>query len=347
MSQNVGKATLWGVRYWACRGHMGIAKRIMETSSKPIIKHIPDFLDYCEVEKGLRDNTQKNYQRYLQKFVLWMSARGLDGLLPHQLTSEHIWDYRLFLSRGSSAQTGHLLKKSTQNYYLIALRAFLGYFVAKDVLSLPPDKISLPRANKSEKPVKFLALDQIEKLLTAVPDKDPVSLRDRAILECFFSTGLRIAELVALNAEQFANIRDKKDLELGIIGKGGAPRTVYFSERALEWVKKYLPARAGKGKALFVNFRKSDHNDHRLTPRSVERMVKKYALRAGVPIFTTPHTLRHSYATDLLTQGVDLRTIQEFLGHKNISTTQIYTHVTNKRLRDVHRQFHSGKNLKK
>ncbi len=176
--------------------------------------------------------------------------------------------------------------------------------------------------------------------------KTPAGLRDKAILETFFSTGLRVAELVALNREQFANMRDKKDLEIGIIGKGGTPRTVYFSERALSWIKKYLNIRKDKEKALFLNYRARKDAESRLTARSIERVVKKYAILAGVPIFTTPHTLRHSYATDLLTQGVDLRTIQEFLGHKSILTTQVYTHVTNKRLRDIHRKFHSGKSLK-
>lgn len=318
----------------------------MQNSDKPIIKHIPDFLDYCEVEKGLRNNTQKNYQRYLNKFTGWLKAKHLEGLLPHQLTPEHIWEYRLYLSRHQAPNTGKTLEKSTQNYYLIALRAFLGYFVAKDVISLPPDKIALPKGNKSDKTVKFLSLEQIEKLLTAAQPKDAQGIRDRAILESFFSTGLRIAELVSLNAEQFTSIKDKKDLELGIIGKGGHPRTVYFSDRALEHIKKYLSIRNSKDKALFINFRDKDGSGARLTPRSVERIVKKYSIMAGVPVFTSPHTLRHSYATDLMNQGVDLRTVQEFLGHKNIATTQIYTHVTNKRLRDIHKQFHSGKNLK-
>ena len=152
--------------------------------------------------------------------------------------------------------------------------------------------------------------------------------------------------MVSLNIEQFSSIKEKKDLEIGIIGKGGNPRTVYFSERALNWVKKYLSIRNSKEKALFINFRDKDGTGGRLTARSVERIVKKYSIIAGIPIFTTPHTLRHSYATDLLNQGVDLRSIQEFLGHKNIATTQIYTHVTNKRLRDIHKEFHSGKNLK-
>ncbi len=317
----------------------------MQKSDKPITKHIPDFLDYCEVEKGLSEKTQLNYSRYLQKFIYWLKMAKKEAILPHDLTPDDIWDYRLYLSRYKN-QKGQILKKVTQTYYLIALRALLGYFTAKDIVSLPPDKIVLPKADKGEKTVKFLNLEQIEKLLLAPKTGDVTGLRDRTILESLFSTGLRIAELVALNREQFANLKDKKDLELGIIGKGGHPRTVYFSERALLWLKRYLETRRDKDKALFVHYRSREDADLRLTPRSIERIVKKYAILGGVPIFTTPHTLRHSYATDLLTQGVDLRTIQEFLGHKNIVTTQIYTHVTNKRLRDIHRQFHSGKNLK-
>ena len=317
----------------------------MKKSEKIIIKHIPDFLDYCEVEKGLADRTQKDYNQYLKKFVEWLKNTKKEALLPHELTSDDIWAYRLYLSRYTDKK-GRPLKKITQNYYLIALRALLSYFAAKDIVSLPADKIALPKDARAEKTVKFLNLDQIEKLLLAPDIKTPQGLRDRAILETLFSTGLRIAELVSLNKEQFANIRDKKDLELGIIGKGGHPRTVYFSERALSWLKKYLETRKNKEKALFIHYRARKDAEARLTNRSIERIVKKYAILAGVPVFTTPHTLRHSMATDLLTQGVDLRTIQEFLGHRSILTTQIYTHVTNKRLRDIHRQFHSGKNLK-
>lgn len=317
----------------------------MTKSDKTIIKHIPDFLDYCEVEKGLANKTQENYQRYLNKFVLWLKKTKKTDMKPHEFTSEDVWAYRLYLSRFQD-QNGRGLKKVTQNYYLIALRVFLSYFVAKDVVSLPPDKITLPKDAKAGKTVKFLGLDQVEKLLIAPDIKKKDGLRDRAILEALFSTGLRIAELVSLNKEQFSNIKDKKDFEIGIIGKGSHPRTVYFSERALGWVKKYLVSRQDKEKALFINYRARKDADGRLTARSIERIVKKYAVLAGIPIFTSPHTLRHSMATDLLNQGVDLRTIQEFLGHRNIVTTQIYTHVTNKRLRDVHRQFHSGKKLK-
>ena len=317
----------------------------MQKYNKPIIKSIPDFLDYCEVEKGLSDSTQKNYQRYLNKFIEWLKKTGKQDIKPHQLSNKDIWQYRLYLSR-SQDQKGRSLKKVTQNYYLIALRALLSYFVAKDIQSLPPDKIALPKGSQSGKVIKFLNLDQIERLLLAPDVKTPAGLRDRAILESLFSTGLRIAELVALNREQFNNIKDKKDFELGIIGKGNRPRVVYFSERALFWLKKYLASREDKEKALFINFRARKDADSRLTVRSIERMVKKYALMAGAPNFTTPHTLRHSMATDLLNQGVDLRTIQEFLGHRSIISTQIYTHVTNRRLRDIHRKYHSGKNLK-
>jgi len=318
----------------------------MEESAKPLIKHINDFLDYCDVEKGLRNNTQKNYQEYLNKFFGWLKYKNLEGLLPHQLTPEHIWEYRLYLSRYQAPNTGKSLKKTTQNYYLIALRAYLAYFIAKDIVSLPPGKITLPKPDKSVKSVKFLNIEQVEKLLTAAEPKDDIRLRDRAILETFFSTGLRIAELVSLNVEQFANVKNKKDFELGVIGKGGNPRTVFFSERALNWIKKYLETRKDKEKPLFINARSKKGSDSRLTARYIEKLVKKYAMLSGIPMFTTPHTLRHSYATDLLTQGVDLRLIQEFLGHRSIMTTQIYTHVTNKRLRDIHRQFHSGKDLK-
>jgi site-specific recombinase XerD len=318
----------------------------MQKSNKPIIKQIPDFLDYCEIEKGLSDNTQKNYSRYLKKFTDWLKANHKENMLPHELTPEEVWNYRLFLARFKDVHSDKPLSKLTQNYYLIALRSLLSFFTDKDIISLPADKIQLPKDAKKEKTVKFLTLDQIEKLLLAPNIETNDGLRDRAILESLFSTGLRIAELVALNKEQFKALSDKKDLELGIIGKGKHPRTVYFSERALDWVKKYLKTRDDDDKALFIHYRARNASEGRLTPRSIERLVKKYATLGNIPFFTTPHTLRHSYATDLLGQGVDLRTIQEFLGHKNIATTQIYTHVTNKRLRDVHRQFHSGKDMK-
>jgi len=316
----------------------------MQKSKKPIIEHIKDFLDYCEVERGLSSRTQENYAHYLKKFTTWLSSKDRSSLLPHELSAQDVWDYRLYLSRYQNR--GKELSRLTQNYYLIALRALLSYFLAKDITSLPPDKVVLPKDAAKEKSVKFLNLEQVKKLLNAPDTTNATGLRDKAIIEALFSTGLRIAELVALNKEQFDSILNKEDFELGIIGKGSYPRIVYFSERALEWLKKYLKTRGDKEKALFLNYRGRTKEENRLTSRSIERMIKKYSIKSGIPLFTTPHTLRHSMATDLLEQGVDLRTIQEFLGHKNIVTTQIYTHVTNKRLRDIHRQFHSGKNLK-
>lgn len=324
----------------------------MEKSNKPLPAHVTDFLDWIDVEKGLSSKTQENYGRFLKKFTdwleIWLEMAKLEGLLPHQLTQDHIWDYRVYLSRHSTTNKGLPLKKVTQNYYLIALRAFLGYFVAKDIVSLPPEKIALSRPDK-EKIVKFLTIEQLEKLFSA-PDVDTLQgLRDRAILQVFFSTGMRISELTALNRDQIKIKPGINDLELGIVGKGGRARTVYFSKGAVEWLSKYLQARQrhdDKEKALFINYHTLKNGPRRLSPRAIEKNLKKYIVMAGLPITTTPHVLRHSFATDLLANGVDLRVVQEFLGHKSILATQIYTHVTNKRLRDVHRQFHSGKKLK-
>jgi site-specific recombinase XerD len=215
--------------------------------------------------------------------------------------------------------------------------------VAKDILSLPPDKIALSRPDK-EKTVKFLTLEQLQKLFSAPDITNIKGLRDRAILESFFSTGMRIAELTSLNREQIKITSLVNDLELGIVGKGGRARTIYFSKSAIEWLNKYLSARDSnkedKEKALFINYSGKKNAPRRLTPRAIEKNLKRYIILAGLPITTTPHVLRHSFATDLLNQGVDMRLVQEFLGHKNILATQIYTHVTNRRLRDVHKKFH-------
>ena len=218
------------------------------------------------------------------------------------------------------------------------------------VLSLQAKKIKLARQEKERK-IKFLNLEQIEKLLLAPNIKTLTGLRDRAILETLFSTGMRVSELVSLNKDQIKipeSIND--DLEISIIGKGNKVRTVYLSPRALEWLKKYIielsrNERYRKEKALFIHFKGPKGSPLRLTSRSIENIIKKYALKAGIPSFTVPHTLRHSFATDLLTKGVDLRIVQEFLGHRNIATTQIYTHVVSKRLKEIHKKFHSGEEL--
>lgn len=312
----------------------------MQKSSKSIPEHLTDFLDWLDIEKGLSNKSQENYSRFLKKFFGWLKIKNLSDLKPHELSPAHVWDYRVYLSRQSKTP----LKKSTQNYYLIALRSLLNFFADRDIITLPSEKIKLAK-DKSEKAVHFLNLDQIEKLLSMPNSAKRAGLRDRAILESLFSTGLRIAELVSLNKEQIRLKAVTKDLEVGIIGKGNHPRTVYFSERAVKRLKEYLETRQDDEKPLFVNYRGRKGASRRLTARSIEKILKKYALLAGLPANTTPHTLRHSFATDLLSKGADLRLIQEFLGHRNIATTQIYTHVTNKRLRDVHRQFHSGKDL--
>ncbi len=318
----------------------------MEKSSKPLPLHFNDFLDWLEIEKGLSSKSQENYARFLKKFLDWLKINNLESLKPHELTSDHIWNYRVFLSRQASPVTKKYLKKSSQNYYLIALRSFLNYFIERDILCLPAEKIKLDK-DKGLREVRFLNLDQLEKLF-ASPDVSTVQgLRDRAILETFFSTGMRIAELVSLDREQIKIKPEIDELEVGIIGKGERPRTVYFSKRTLFWLKKYFETRNDNKRALFINYRKNKEAPSRLTPRSIEKIIKKYAISAGLPITTTPHVMRHSFATDLLSQGVDLRTVQEFLGHKSIVATQIYTHITNKQLRDIHRKFHSGKRLKK
>ena len=313
----------------------------MEKDLKPLPHYLTDFLDWLEIEQGLASESQKNYARFLKKFLDWLKINHLENLKPPELTSHHIWKYRLFLSRQYIPNTKKSLKRSTQNYYLIALRQFLIYFTEKDIPSLAPEKVKLPR-EKTEKIVDFLALDQIEKLLAAPNTSTLLGLRDRAILETFFSTGMRAGELVNLNREQIKIKLGVKELEISIIGKGNRPRTVYLSERAINWLRKYLEKRDDKEKALFINYRGKIPST-RLNIRSMERIVKKYAVLAGLPLTTVCHTIRHSFATDLLRKGVDLRVVQEFLGHRNIATTQIYTHVTRPQLREIHRKFHGLK----
>ena len=320
----------------------------MHHSTTPVVQYVNDFLDYLEIEKGLSSKTQENYSRYLKRFTDWLAGVA-PTLLPHELTPEHIWNYRVYLSRKTlSKQSNEPLQKSTQNFYLIALRALLNYFADRNIASLPSEKIKLAKQTK-EKTVHFLNLEQIEKLILAPDIKSNIGLRDRAILETLFSAGFRVSELVALNRDQLKINENSKFFELMIIGKGNKPRTVYFSQRCLHWLNNYLKSRKDIDPSLFINYKpgiEKTNKSRRLTSRSVENVVKKYTKMAGLPVMTSPHTLRHSYATDLLTQGVDLRLVQEFLWHRNIITTQIYTHVTNKKLRDVYLKFHGGKDLK-
>lgn len=313
----------------------------MKKDEKSIIEHIRDFLEYLDIEKGLSNKSQETYGRLLKKFIKWLESNNLKSLLPHELTDEHIRKYRVFLSQTINRKTKEPLRRSTQNYYLIVLRNLLNYFADRDIISLPAEKIKLPKLKTEDRVIKFLTLDQIRKLLEAPRTSNITGLRDRAILETLFSTGLRVAELTSLNKEQIKITSETKELEVVVIGKGNRPRPVYFSQRAVKWLKKYLETRKDKEKALFINYKGPKTASKRLSARSVENIVKKYAILSGVPIFTSPHTIRHSFATDLLTQGVDLRTIQEFLGHKNIGTTQIYAHLTSRKLRETHRKFHS------
>lgn len=313
----------------------------MKESLTPIPDHINDFLDWLDIEKGLSSKSQENYSRFIKKFTNWLKVSKLQNLKPHQLTPEHIWNYRVYLSRNSPTRQGNALKKTTQNYYLIALRSLLNFFADRNILALPSEKIKLAR-DKGDRQIKFLNLDQIEKLLDAPNVSSQQGLRDRAILESLFSTGLRVSELIALNRDQIKVKPGATELEVGVVGKGGHVRTVYFSKRALHWLSKYLELRSDIEKALFLNYRRPNKSSRRLSARSIEESIKRYAILSGVPITTTPHVMRHSFATDLLNQGVDLRIVQEFLGHKNIAATQIYTHITNKRLREIHRKFHGG-----
>jgi len=319
----------------------------MKTTNKPIKDLIPDFLEYCEVEKGLSPKTSENYFRFLKKFTEWLKEKNMGELKPHQLNEKIVWDYRIFLSRSRYLPTRDFLKKTTQNYYLIAIRALLNYFSVKDIKSLAPNKINLPKLTDKDKQIKFLTIEQIESLLSSTENP-----RDRAIMEVLFSTGLRVSELVSLNIDQFnfekidKFVKNNESFELNVIGKGGRSRTVYFSSRSLYFLAQYINTRKDGEKALFINQRSpAPGEDRRLTVRSVDRILVKCVKMAGLPIPATPHSLRHSFATDLLSQGAGLREVQELLGHKNISTTQVYTHITNKKLREVHEKFHGGGKL--
>ncbi|MDP3953634.1 MAG: tyrosine-type recombinase/integrase [bacterium] len=309
----------------------------MALPQKPLKSYMPDFLDWLDIEKGLSSKTQENYSNFLKHFFDWLDRNNLGEITPKNITEKYVWKYRVHLSRQRS------LKRSTQNYYLIALRSLLGYLLEKDITSLPPDKIRLAR-EKEEKQVRFLTRDQLRAFFEGPDTSTFRGLRDRAILETLFSTGLRIAELVALNREQIKIPKvSSEELEIVVTGKGKRVRPVYFSPQSLHWLGLYLKKRSDTHPALFVTYRNYETKSgaDRIAPRTIQTSFKKYAALSGVPLDTTPHVLRHSFATDLLSQGVDIRTIQEFLGHKNIAATQIYAHLTSKQLRETHRKFHS------
>ena len=313
---------------------------------KPLRKYIPDFLEYLEIERGLAEKTQINYDRYLKKFTDWLMLTNKTDLTPPLFTADLIWQYRIFLAKKIQGRE-KTLKRTTQNYYLIALRGLLSYFSDKNIPCLPPDKVKLAKDDKSGQKIKFLSLDQIERLLLTPNADSLIGLRDRAILETLFSTGMRVSELTSLNKEKIPARLQKNSLEVPVVGKGNRVRTVYFSPRCLGWLQKYLTMRNDEDRALFISHSFNTATQaNRLTSRSMERIVQKYTKLAGIALDASPHTLRHSYATDLLIHGVDLRLVQEFLGHKNIATTQIYTHITNKQLKDVHGRYHGGKDIR-
>ncbi|MBI2474590.1 MAG: tyrosine-type recombinase/integrase [Candidatus Taylorbacteria bacterium] len=315
-------------------------------SNKALISHFLPFLDYCEIEKGLSNNTQRNYQHYLRVFSLWLSSTGKKNLLPHELSATDIWDYRLYLARQYKSPVGKNLSKKSQNYYLIALRALLNFLAERDIETLPSSKIKLAR-QKSDEIISFLEFGDIEAILKVPDVKTPSGLRDRTIMELFFSSGMRISELVSLNSDQVSFLKDKdpnRTFELSIVGKGKHIRTIFISPRSAEWLRTYLSMRRDVFRPLFINFRSKDEENCRLSARFIQKMISRSAILAGISKKVTPHTLRHTYATDLLSHGADLRSVQELLGHKNVATTQIYTHVTNKRLRDIHEKYHSGSN---
>ncbi len=305
---------------------------------------VEQFLEYLEIEKNSSKLTIRDYQHYLETFLNWYSSNHPQQPIE-KLSLDNIRKYRVFLANKTDSH-GQNLKKVTQNYYVIALRSFLRYLIKNDIATLEPSKIDLPKTESRS--LKFLEKEQVERLVM-MPDTSKIDgLRDRAILELLFSTGLRVSELVSLNHEQI-NL-DRR--EFGVIGKGKKSRIVFISQRAADWIARYLTARRDTYKPLFIRYSGSEIDldegeKMRLTARSVERVVKKYVRAARLPVDASVHTLRHSFATDLLTNGADIRSVQEMLGHKNIATTQIYTHITNKQLRDVHNNFHSGNSGRK
>lgn len=296
---------------------------------------ITKFLEHAEIGKNQSVKTIQNYHHYLDRFLKWAG----DGE-PKSITLDKIHKYRLYLNRYED-ERGRTLSQKTQNYHLIALRAFLKYLVRNDVKSLAPEKVELGKTPKRS--VEFLTREEMERLMEAVDLSKNGGLRDRAILETLFSTGLRVSELSNLNRDQV----DLKRKEFMVRGKGSKPRIVFLSDRCAEWLERYLGSRTDNWKPMFINSRRPSndedlnlHEKRRLSTVSIQNIVRRAARLAGMIKKVTPHTIRHSFATNLLFRGADIRSVQDLLGHESITTTQIYTHITNKQLRDVHQKFH-------
>lgn len=295
------------------------------------------YLEHLEVEKNRSQKTIVNYDHYLNRFLDWAKVED-----PKHITQEMVRKYRLYLNRAKDAR-GRELKKVTQNYHVIALRGFLKYLAKNDIEALPAEKIELAKTSTRE--VEFLDSDEVERLVKSPSGESLRDLRDRALLETLFSTGLRVSELCSLDRDHI----DLKRGEFSIRGKGDKIRVVFVSPQAREALEKYLSKREDPDPALFIRFRNTkrdsapQEDDLRLTSRSIQRIVRHHAVKCGISKKVTPHTLRHSLGTDLLRNGADLRSVQMILGHSNISTTQIYTHITDKELREIHKKFHRRK----
>ena len=297
-------------------------------------KHIREFLEYLEIERGRSARTIRNYDFYLQRFAAWAQVQR-----PEKITRDLIRRYRLWLNRAPMGREETTIKKSTQNYHLIALRTFLKYLARQEVASLSPEQIEL--AKQPMRTVEFLEENELERLLAMpkVHAEGLVALRDAAILETLFSTGLRVSELSGLVMDQVNLTRD----EFTVRGKGDKPRIVFLSDRAKNTLRSYFEKRRDTSPHLFVSHDRAKGGRKEsgpLTPRSIERLIAFYAKAAGISKRITPHTMRHTFATDLLRSGADIRSVQAMLGHASITTTQIYTHVTNKQLKDIHKKFH-------
>lgn len=300
-----------------------------------------EFLEYIEIERGNSLNTVKNYDYYLSRFFNFAKISN-----PKEITDDKIREYRLFLNRQPGVkvkgQQVSTMKKNTQNYHLIALRSFLKYLTKREIVSLPPEKIELAKAK--DRSIDLITPEELSRLLEAPLKLLEIDkkvnrgkiLRDKAILELFFSTGLRLSELCSLNRDL-----DLSKDEFSIRGKGEKVRVVFLSNSAKKAIEEYLKERTDMSEPLFIQYSSNKTEEGRLTPRSIERIVKHYATVAGISKKVTPHIIRHSFATDLLSNGADIRSVQIMLGHSDISTTQIYTHITNKQLREVHKKFHS------
>jgi site-specific recombinase XerD len=288
------------------------------------------FLEYLEIERGRSVKTIENYDRYLSRFFMRMEVKSVSNI-----TEQKVRDFRLWLNRQPGVSGS--MKRRTQNYYMIALRAFLKFLRKREVEALSPEKIEL--AKLPERGLDLITNSELDRLLKAPSGDSTQALRDKAILELLFSTGLRVSELCAQNSD----IDLSRD-ELSVRGKGDKVRVVFLSDSAKNAVRAYLKARKDMDEPLFVAEGKGTKSkDNRLTPRSIEQLVKKYATKAGITKKVTPHVVRHSFATDLLSNGADIRSVQALLGHASINTTQIYTHVTDAHLREVHKKYHSKK----